>query len=194
MKAGAELTFASPKGGVAPLDPASVEMFKADASSVNFLNNHKALWENTRPLSEFANAADTYDALFVPGGHGPMWDLATDATSQKLIAAFADRNKIVASVCHGPAAFVNVRRADGTHLLQGREVTGFSNAEEDQMQLSALMPFLLEDRLAEASGGKYVKAAEPWGEKVVVAGNVITGQNPASAHKLGEEVIKALKA
>lgn len=194
MKAGAELAIASPKGGVAPLDPASVEMFKSDASSTDFLANHKAIWENTRPLSEFANAADTYDAIFVPGGHGPMYDLATDPTSIKLIASFAEKGKVVAAVCHGPAAFVNVKLSDGTHLLQGKEVTGFSNAEEDSVDLSQYMPFMLETKLNEVSGGKYVKAADPWAEKVVVAGNVITGQNPASAHKIGEEVLKALKA
>lgn len=168
-------------------------MFKSDASATAFLNNHKDLWENTKPLSEFAdNAADTYDAIFVPGGHGPMFDLATDATSRKLIADFADKGKVVAAVCHGPAAFVNVTLADGSHLLAGKEVTGFSNLEEDQVQLSQFMPFMLETKLAEVTGGKYVKAAEPWGEKVVVSGNVITGQNPASAHKIGEEVVKAL--
>lgn len=179
---------------MAPLDPASVEMFKADASSTNFLNNHKNLWETTKPLAEFASAADTYDALFVPGGHGPMFDLATDATSQKIIADFASKGKVVAAVCHGPAALVNVTLADGTHLLQGKEVTGFSNTEEDQVQLSEFMPFMLETKLSEVSGGKYVKAAEPWGEKVVVAGNVITGQNPSSAHAIGEAIIKAIKA
>lgn len=169
-------------------------MFKSDASSTNFLANHKSLWETTKPLSDFADAADTYDAIFVPGGHGPMFDLATDATSQKIIAAFAEKGKVVASVCHGPAAFVNVKLSDGTHLLKGKEVTGFSNTEEDQMDYSKFMPFMLETKLNEESGGKYVKAAEPWGEKVVVAGNVITGQNPASAHKVGEEIVKALKA
>lgn len=190
VKSGVEMTFASPKGGHAPLDPASVEMFKEDASSTAFLNNHKNLWESTRPLSEFAsNAADTFDALFYPGGHGPMFDLANDTTSHKLIADFAAKGKVVAAVCHGPAAFVNVKG-----LLEGKEVTGFSNVEEDQVQLSSLMPFMLEDKLKEASGGKYVKAAEPWGEKVVVSGNIITGQNPSSAHKIGEEIVKAIKA
>lgn len=188
------MTFASPKGGLAPLDPASVEMFRSDASSTNFLEKHKDRWENTKPLSEFTNAAETYDALFVPGGHGPMFDLATDPTCQHIIASFAEKGKVVASVCHGPAAFVNVKLSDGTHLLKGKEVTGFSNAEEDQMDYSKFMPFMLETKLNEESGGKYVKAAEPWGEKVVVSGNVITGQNPASAHKIGEEVIQALKA
>lgn len=123
-----------------------------------------------------------------------MFDLATDAASQKLIADFASKGKVVSAVCHGPAVFVNVKLADGTHLLQGKEVTGFSNVEEDQVQLTAAMPFLLETELGKASGGKYVKAAEPWGEKVVVAGNVITGQNPASAHAIGEAIVKALKA
>lgn len=193
VKAGAELAFASPKGGVAPLDPVSVDMFKDD-SSVNFLNNHKNLWETTKPLSEFADAADKFDAVFYPGGHGPMFDLATDAASHKLIADFASKGKVVSAVCHGPAVFVNVKLADGTHLLKGKEVTGFSNVEEDQVQLSSAMPFMLETELDKASGGKYVKAAEPWGEKVVVAGNVITGQNPASAHAIGEAIVKALKA
>lgn len=171
-------------------------MFKSDASSTAFLAEHKDLWENTLPLSEVAasGAADTHDALFFPGGHGPMFDLATDATSIKLAADFAAKGKVVAAVCHGPAALVNVKLADGTHLLAGKEVTGFSNVEEDQVQLSSLMPFMLEDELAKASGGKFVKAAEPWGEKVVVSGNVITGQNPSSAHKIGEEIIKAIKA
>lgn len=170
-------------------------MFKSDASSTAFLEQHKDLWETTKPLAELASgAADAYDAVFYPGGHGPMFDLAVDDVSRKLIADFAARGKVVAAVCHGPAAFVNVTLADGTPLLKGKEVTGFSNVEEDQVQLSQFMPFMLEDKLVEASGGKFVKAAEPWGEKVVVSGNVITGQNPASAHKIGEEVIKAIKA
>ncbi|ROV91675.1 hypothetical protein VMCG_09242 [Cytospora schulzeri] len=194
VKAGAEMTFVSPKGGVSPLDPASVEMFKSDPSAANFLENHRDIWENTKPLSEFTNAADTFDAVFVPGGHGPMYDLYTDKTSQKIISDFASKGKVVAAVCHGPAALINVTLADGTPLLKGKECTGFSNVEEDQVQLTPYMPFLMETELGKVSGGKYVKAAEPWGEKVVVSGNVITGQNPASAHKIAEEVVKALKA
>lgn len=194
VKAGAELTFASPKGGAAPLDPSSVEMAKEDPTSQAFLKEHKDLWENTRPLSEFTNAAGEYDALFFPGGHGPLYDLAVDTTSQGIIADFASKGKIVAAVCHGPGALVNVKLPDGTHLLKGKEVTGFSNEEEDQVQLSKFMPFPLETKLGEVSGGKYVKAPEAWGVKVVVSGNVITGQNPQSAHKIGEEIVKALKA
>lgn len=195
VAAGAELTFASPKGGIAPLDPSSVEAFKEDASSQAFLKAHKNLWETTRPLADFppAKAVEEFDAIFYPGGHGPMFDLATDAASQKLVAAFAEKGKPVAAVCHGPAAFVNVKLSNGKHLLEGREVTGFSNVEEDQVQLSKLMPFMLEDAI-KAAGAKFVKAAEPWGEKTVVDGNVITGQNPASAHKIGQDLLKALGA
>lgn len=194
VKAGAEMTFVSPKGGVSPLDPASVEMFGSDPSAANFLKNHKDIWENTKPLSEFTNAADTFDAVFVPGGHGPMYDLFNDKTSQKIIGDFASKGKPVAAVCHGPAALINATLADGTPILKGKEVTGFSNVEEDQVQLTPYMPFMMETELGKVSGGKYVKASEPWGEKVVVSGNVITGQNPASAHKIAEELIKALKA
>jgi len=192
--AGFDVIVASPAGGHAPLDPGSVEAFKGDASSVNFLNNDKSIWENTQKLDSFVGKADEFDAVFVPGGHGPMFDLAVDSVSQKVIAEFASKGKIVSAVCHGPAAFVDVKLPGGEHLLQGKEVTGFSNLEEDQVQLSSAMPFLLETKLNEVSGGKFVKAAEPWGEKVVVDGKIITGQNPASAKAVGEAIVKAVKA
>lgn len=122
-----------------------------------------------------------------------MFDLATDATSQAVLAEFADKGKVVAAVCHGPAALVGVRLpSTGELLVRGRRVTGFTNAEEDQVGLSNVMPFLLETRLNEASGGKFVKSAEPWGVKVVEDGRLITGQNPASAKALGEALVKAL--
>ncbi|KAK1537666.1 DJ-1/PfpI family protein [Colletotrichum paranaense] len=190
-EAGVEMTFASPKGGVAPLDQASVEMFASDPSSKNFLENHKAIWENTEKLSNFVGRASEFDAIFYPGGHGPMYDLAFDATSHALIAEFAAQNKPVASVCHGPAAIVNAKLNDGTYLVAGKTVTGFSNTEEDQAGFTPEMNFMLEDRLKK-NGGKYELAAEPWGEKVVVDGIVITGQNPASAHGVGKAIAKAL--
>lgn len=182
----AELVFASPKGGVAPLDQASVEMFKADPVSTEFLSKHKSLWENTKPLKDFAGRVDEFAAVLYPGGHGPMFDLATDADSIKLIGDFAAAGKPVAAVCHGPAVFVNV-----PGLLKGKQVTGFSNAEEDAVQLSAAMPFMLEDAI-KAAGATYVKADEPWGEKVVTDGLVISGQNPASAKGLGEALAAKL--
>ncbi|KAK0641743.1 DJ-1/PfpI family protein [Cercophora newfieldiana] len=190
--AGFEIATASPAGGIAPLDPGSIEMFKEDPSSVAFLQNHKSVWENTDKLSDYLGRADEFDAVFVPGGHGPMFDLAVDPVSQKVIAEFAEKGKVVAAVCHGPGAFVNVKLGGGGHLLEGKEVTGFSNAEEDIMGLSGAMPFLLEDKLKEG-GGRFVKAEEPWGAKVVVDGRLVTGQNPASAKGVGEAVVKAVR-
>lgn len=185
------LTFASPTGGAAPLDPASVEMSAQDEVSQTFLKEQKDLWENTLPLASFLGKSGDFDAIFFPGGHGPMYDLAIDETSQKLIAEFWDAGKPVASVCHGPAALVNVKTSSGGYLIDGKKVTGFSNAEEDQMQLSEAMPFLLETAMKQR-GATYLKADEAWGEKVVVDGKLITGQNPASAKAVGEAIVKAL--
>lgn len=119
-----------------------------------------------------------------------MFDLAKDETSHKLINEFWAHNKIVSAVCHGPAALAYVKLPSGQYLLSGQSVTGFSNAEEDQVGLSAAMPFMLEDQLNMASGGKFVKAAEAWGAKVVVSGGgrIITGQNPSSSGPLGQAI------
>ena len=188
----AEVFVASPKGGVAPLDPSSVEAFKDDPSSANFLANKKAVWEKTTPLKEFLGRANEFDAIFFPGGHGPMFDLATDKESIQLIREFHSAAKVIAAVCHGPAALTNVTLPeDGAPLVLNKTVTGFSNAEEKEVQLDKAMPFLLEDALVKA-GGKYVKADEPWGVKVVTDGKLITGQNPASARAVGEAILKTL--
>lgn len=184
------MTIASPAGGEAPLDPASVEMFKEDAESVAFLRQ-KNLWENTPKLSSFLGKSDEFDAIFYPGGHGPMYDLAVDPESQRLIAEFYEKGKVVSTVCHGPAAFVNVKLSNGKGLLADKRVTGFTNEEEEQVGLTKVVPFLLEDKLREVSGS-YEKA-EPWAEKVVVDGKIITGQNPASAKAVGEAIVKALQ-
>jgi putative intracellular protease/amidase len=188
----AELVFASPKGGVAPLDPGSVEMFKEDPSSSAFFANKKSLWENTAPLKDFVGRAGEFDAIFYPGGHGPMIDLVDDAESIKLIQEFWAAGKPVSAVCHGPAVFTNVE-VDGQPLLKGRQATGFSNAEEDAVQLSEFMPFMLETRMKER-GAKYVVADEPWGAKVVTDGKLITGQNPNSAKGVGEAILAAISA
>lgn len=192
-KAGYELTVASPAGGAAPLDPKSVELFKEDAESTAFLRDHKPLWEKTVRLADVDPSQ--FDALFYPGGHGPMYDLVDDPTSQALAAEFAAAGKPVAAVCHGPAALLNVRvKGDSSkYLLGGKKVTGFSNTEEEAVQLTKVVPFLLETRLNEVSGGGYVKAAQDWGEKVVDDGNIITGQNPASSKAVGEAIVKALE-
>ncbi|KAK3487597.1 class I glutamine amidotransferase-like protein [Neurospora hispaniola] len=201
--ASVSLTVASPRGGLAPVDPSSIEAAKDDRVSQNFIKSEttKPLFEQTRPLSEFVgnpSAIAPYSAIFFPGGHGPMYDLATSSESQQLIREFWDAGKTVAAVCHGPAALVNVKLSDGSHLLKGRKVTGFTNDEEDQVGLTKVMPFLLEDKLKEAVGteGAFEKAEQPWAEKVVVdaGGRLITGQNPASAKGVGEAIVKFIKA
>lgn len=190
--ANGNVTVASPSGGCAPVDPTSVEFSKADPVSLSFLDGQKSLWEKTSTLSSFLGKADQFDAIFFPGGHGPMYDLAIDPVSQQLVAEFWSKGRVVAALCHGPAALVNVKLPDGTFLLKGKAVTGFSNDEEDSAKLSEFMPFMLETKLQEASGGKYEKAAQLYAEKVVVDGKLITGQNPASARGVGEAITKAL--
>ena len=192
-KAGVDITVASPKGGEAPLDPSSVEMFKSDEASQTFLKTKESLWKNTHKLSDFAGKAKDFDAIFYVGGHGPMFDLANDATSHKIINEFWEAGKVVSAVCHGPAAFVNVKLADGSFLVKDKEVTGFSNAEEDQAGLSNAMPFMLETDLGR-NGGKFVKAEQPWGANITTAGKLISGQNPASAAGVGTAILAAIKA
>ncbi|KAI0202925.1 DJ-1/PfpI family protein [Astrocystis sublimbata] len=194
-KAGVEVVTASPKGGVAPLDPWSVEMSKEDAGAQAFAKDKKAIWEKTETLSSFKGRADEFAALFYPGGHGPMFDLVDDADSIAVIEEFASKGKPVSAVCHGPVVFLNAKGSDGKSLLSGKDVTGFSNAEEDAVDLSKYMPFMLEDRM-KAVGGNYKKADQPWGEMVLVqdGGKLITGQNPASAKAVGEAILKAIGA
>ncbi|PFH62517.1 hypothetical protein XA68_13256 [Ophiocordyceps unilateralis] len=185
-----ELVTASPKGGEAPLDPGSVSAFASDASCTNFLDKHADVYKKTRRLQD-VSAAD-FDAVFYPGGHGPMYDLVDDAHSIRLIEEFWCAGKPVAAVCHGPIVFVRVAVDKGrVPLLSGKRVTGFTNAEEKDVGLLDAMPLLLEDE-AKKCGCEWEQAAEPWGECVVVDGNLITGQNPASAKAVGEALAKAL--
>ncbi|KAI1087005.1 DJ-1/PfpI family protein [Rostrohypoxylon terebratum] len=192
-KKGVEIVTASPKGGVAPLDPGSVEMFKSDASASTFHATQSALWEHTAPISTYLGRTSEFAGLLYPGGHGPMFDLATDADSIALINEFVAAGKPVAAVCHGPAVFVNVELPDGKKLLEGKEATGFSNAEEEAVGMTAHMPFSLEDRI-KAAGATYKKAEEPFGPLVLVqdGGKFITGQNPASSVGVGEALAKAI--
>ncbi|OTB10476.1 hypothetical protein K445DRAFT_252248 [Daldinia sp. EC12] len=190
---GVEIVTASPKGGVAPLDPASVEQFKSDPTSISFLENKSALWENTEKLSSFLGHAGEFDALFYPGGYGPMYDLATDSESIALIKEFVAADKPVAAVCHGPIVFTNVTLPDGKLLLAGKNVTGFSNAEEEGVGLLEHLPFLLEDKMNEI-GANYKITKKLYDPFVVVEndGKLITGQNPASSEGVGEELAKAI--
>ncbi|KAJ5999034.1 ThiJ/PfpI family protein [Penicillium sp. IBT 35674x] len=191
-----DLLVASPKGGEAPLAPDSIELSQNDALSMRFLKEQKALWSNTAKLQDMIPRADEFDALFYVGGHGPMFDLTNDVNSIALIEAFVAAQKPIASVCHGPAVLLQAETPSGQSIIDGIEVTGLSNAEEDAVGTTSVMPFLLESELDRVSG-KYIKA-KPFSKNVVVsrsAGNgslIITGQNPASAAAVGEEIIKAL--
>ena len=188
--AGAEITLASPKGGQPPLDPKSdapdaqteaTKRFKDDARAVELL-------ASTHILSEI-DAAD-YDAVFYPGGHGPLWDLANDADSIALIEAMIATGKPVAAVCHAPGILRDVKAADGAPLVQGKKVTGFTNSEEAASGLTDVVPFLLEDMLKER-GGIYSCEGD-WAVHVVEDGLLITGQNPASSRKAAELVLAKL--
>ena len=175
------------------MDPGSVDAAKDDVS-VAFLKGKESLWNNTEKLSSFVGKAKDFDAIFYVGGHGPMFDLATDSTSHQVIREFWESGKVVSAVCHGPAALANVKLSDGSYLVDGSEVTGFTNSEEEAAGLTSAMPFLLETQLKE-HGGKFVKA-DDWAPKVAVGkeGRLITGQNPASATPIGKAILEKISA
>lgn len=190
--AGAAIAVASPKGGLPPLDPKSeVSEFQTELTQ-RFRTDTAAQAElaHTKKLADVS--ADDFDAVFYPGGHGPMWDMPDNATSIALIEAFVKADKPVGAVCHAPVALVNVRGKDGDYLVKGKRVTGFTNAEEEAVGLSAIVPFLLEDRLKER-GSIYSNTAN-WVPYVQVDGKLVTGQNPASSGPAAEELLKLLRS
>jgi putative intracellular protease/amidase len=186
--AGMDITLASPKGGQPPLDPKSDDPASETDAMRRFKEDKKtqAALANTIPLSEIS--PDEFDAVFYPGGHGPLWDLSEDRHSTNLIETLYAAGKPVAAVCHGPAAFRAARAPDGSPIVRDKSVTGFSNSEEAAAGLTDVVPFLVEDMLKQ-NGGDYSKAAD-WQPHAVTAGNLITGQNPASS----ESTAKALLA
>ncbi len=188
--AGAEITLASPKGGQPPLDPKSDEpdaqteatdRFKADQTAQQLL-------ASTTPLSQIK--PDEFDAVFYPGGHGPLWDLAEDRDSIALIEAFAAKDRPIGVVCHAPGVLRHVKGTDGQPLVKGRKVTGFTNSEEEAVGLNQVVPFLVEDMLQER-GGLYEKGAD-WGVYVVTDGKLVTGQNPASSEEAAKKLLALL--
>lgn len=185
------IDFASPNGPNPEIDQSSVEAFKKDEESVKFLEDPevKQKLASAKKLSEVD--VNDYDAIFYVGGHGPMIDLAVDPVNIKLATAFYNSGKLTTAVCHGPGALVGVKDESGKSIFSGRNATGFSDAEEEQVGKVQEVPFLLETRIKEL-GGNYTKASEAWGPKVVVDGHLITGQNPASAKGVGEAILKAL--
>ena len=177
--AGAKLTLVSPKGGQPPLDPKSDEPDAQTEATRRF----KADAEAQRALAHTAKLAEVdaakYDAVFYPGGHGPLWDLAQDTHSLQLIQQMLQADKTVAAVCHAPGVLWRAKGADGASVVKGKRVTGFTNDEEEASGLTQVVPFLVQDLLVE-SGGVYSKVAN-WQPHVVVDGALITGQNPASS-------------
>ena len=189
--AGISLVLASPRGGQPPLDPKSdVADFQTDATR-RFEADAAAREElaNTAVLAEMK--ADDFDAVFYPGGHGPLWDLHSDTDSIALIEGLLARGKPVAAVCHAPAVLLKAKSSNGEPLVQGKKVTGFSNSEEAAVGLTEIVPYLLEDQL-KAMGGLYEKV-DDWNSLVVSDGLIITGQNPGSSAAVAQALVQALK-
>ena len=187
---GAQVTLASPVGGQPPLDPKSSEPdFQTDATR-RFENDPVAQDElaNTFKLAEVK--PEDFDAVFYPGGHGPLWDLHSNSDSIALIEGFIAAGKPVATVCHAPAVLLKARDQNGVPLVKGKQVTGFSNTEEAAVGLTDVVPYLLEDELI-SMGGEYRKV-EDWHPLAIVDGLVITGQNPGSSEAVAEALVKAI--
>ncbi|WP_068085362.1 type 1 glutamine amidotransferase domain-containing protein [Novosphingobium rosa] len=190
QQAGAQITLASPKGGQPPLDPKSNEAafqtddtrrFEADAAAM-------AQLASTLRLADVDQR--DFDAVFYPGGHGPLWDLAEDATSIALIEAFLASGKPTALVCHAPGVLRHGQTPEGRSLVEGKRVTGFTNSEEEAVGLTDVVPFLVEDEL-KAKGGVFSRGPD-WGSYVVQDGLLITGQNPGSSFATARALVDAL--
>ncbi len=186
--AGAEITLASPQGGQPPLDPKSDEPDAKTEATQRFFKDvaAQAQLANTVELADVS--AGSFDAVFYPGGHGPLWDLYSDANSIALIQDFIAAEKYVAAVCHAPAVLLKAKDPNGRPLLEGKKVTGFSNSEEAAVELTDVVPYLLEDELMKV-GGIYQKV-EDWHPLAVVDGLVITGQNPASSQVVAQALLQ----
>ena len=189
--AGARVTLTSPLGGQPPLDPKSDEADAQTDATRRFKHDKSAQAElaSTKRLADVS--ADGFDAVFYPGGHGPLWDLASDKSSVALIEAMQAAGKPVAAVCHAPAVLRDVKAPDGSPLVKGKRVTGFTNTEEEAVGLTAVVPFLVEDML-KSKGGNYSKGGD-WQSYVLTDGMLITGQNPASSGAAAKALIALLQ-
>jgi putative intracellular protease/amidase len=188
--AGVELTLASPKGGQPPLDPKSDEPGAQTEATERFKKDPAAQQALAHTVTLDTIKAADFDAIFYPGGHGPLWDLAEDQQSISLLETAYAAGKPVAVVCHAPGVLRHVKAPNGDLLVKGKPVTGFTNTEEEAVQLTNVVPFLVEDMLKE-NGGTYSKGAD-WQPYVVTAGHLITGQNPASSEPAAQELLKQL--
>ncbi|KAI9596620.1 class I glutamine amidotransferase-like protein [Syncephalis fuscata] len=191
------IRFVTPKGGKSPVDPSSVEAFRDDPICAKFLENASvvASIENTEYLSSITDEdISNLSGVFFPGGHGPMFDLAENELSANIVRKVYEQGGVIGAVCHGPAGIVNVKLSNGNYLVAEHNVTGFSNAEEDAVGLSSVMPFMLEDLLRD-HGASYSKASEPWGEHVVGQNTrLVTGQNPNSSSGVAKAMLDSLNS
>ena len=188
--AGAEITIASPKGGQPPVDPKSEEAEAQTVSTRRFYKDSIAIDKVAFTLKLSVINEEDYDAVFYPGGHGPLWDLVTNKFSIKLIESFYNHHKPIAFECHAPAALLNVKENSGQLLIHGKALTGFSNTEEEAVKLNKVVPFLLEDEL-QKNGAIYSKA-DDWSSYTQQDGLLITGQNPASSKAVAELLLKKI--
>jgi putative intracellular protease/amidase len=183
---GASIVVASPNGGVTPIDPKTAPNEKQHLDwgvAIDALQRTEVL----------ANAGTDFDALFIPGGHGPMIDLAVDPAIQALLTQFDEEGKIIGAVCHGPAALLNAKRSDGEWFVAGRRVCAFTNTEETLAGLGTVVPFLLESALKER-GAQFDGTPIPFAPHVIRDGNLITGQNPASSQAIADRILEAMSA
>ncbi len=190
--AGLDVTLASPKGGQPPLDPKSDDPASQTEAMRRFKGDPKAQAALARTVKLSDISPNDYDAVFYPGGHGPLWDLAEDRHSIALIEALYGAGKPVAAVCHGPAALRRAKAPDGTPVVRGKSVTGFTDTEEAAVKLTDVVPFLVEDMLKE-NGGKFSRAPD-WQPHAVTDGNLVTGQNPASSELTARALLAQLAA
>ena len=188
--AGAVVTLVSPKGGQPPLDPKSDEPDALTEATKRFRQDKTAQAALAKTLKLSSVSAADFDAVFYPGGHGPLWDLAEDEDSIALIEATYSAGKPMAVVCHAPGVLRHTKSPDGSPLVRGKSVTGFTNTEEAAVGLTKIVPFLVEDVLKQ-NGGNYSKAAD-WQPYVLTDGNLITGQNPASSEAAAKVLLKQL--
>ena len=189
--ANVDVTLASPNGGEPPLDPKSDEPDFQTEATKRFKGDNDAQVALTNTLKLSNISPDDFDAVFYAGGHGPLWDLAEDRNSIALIEKMYASGKPVAAVCHAPAVLRHAKAPNGSPLVQGKSVTGFSNSEEDAVQLSKIVPFLLENEL-KAKGANYSKG-DDWHPYAITDGNLITGQNPASSDPVAKAVLERIK-
>jgi putative intracellular protease/amidase len=184
-EAGYHVTVASTKGGAVPIDPSSLpdSLTAADQQAMDVL-------AHTFALADFSGSTGDFDAVFFPGGHGTMYDLPENPYVTEVVERFARDDKVIGAVCHGPAALVGPRRADGAPFVSGRRIAAFTNREEAEVGLDRVMPFLLETQLKDI--GAQVVDADPWADNVVIDGKLVTGQNPQSSAHAAREIIRIL--